>query len=116
MAQTVSAVPQIEWDDGVVFVFSWNSQQFFAGFVHLQIAVANAVGTTTQVSAILQQLQQTQVQFSSDPQSWLETVKNAARATNPTKPINITFDTNFVPYTTQTGQSFNLQQLYSIAG
>jgi hypothetical protein len=23
MAQTVSAVPQIEWDDGVVFVFSW---------------------------------------------------------------------------------------------
>jgi hypothetical protein len=113
MAQTVSAVPQIEWDDGVVFVFSWNSQQFFAGFVHLQIAVANAVGTTTQVSAILQQLQQTQVQFSSDPQSWLETVKNAARAT---KPINITFDTNFVPYTTQSGQSFNLQQLYSIAG
>jgi hypothetical protein len=113
MAQTVLAAPQIEWDDSVVFVFSWNNQQFYAGFVHLQIAVANAVGTTTQVSSILQQLQQTQVQFSSDPQSWLETVKNAARAKTS---INITFDTNFVPYTTQTGQSFNLQQLYSIAG
>src|SRR5260370_18516735 len=102
MAQTVSAVPQIEWDDGVVFVFSWNSQQFFAGFVHLQIAVANAVGTTTQVSAILQQLQQTQVQFSSYPQSWLETLKKPAMATNPTNPINITFHTNFLPYRTRT--------------
>jgi hypothetical protein len=113
MAQTASAIPQIEWDDSVVFVFSWNNQQFYAGFVHLQIAVANAVGTTTQVSAILQQVQQTQVQFSSDPQSWLETVKNAARNN---KNISITFDTNFLPYTTQTGQNFNLQQLYSIAG
>ena len=113
MAQILSAVPQIEWDDSVVFVFSWNNQQFYAGFVHLQVAVASAVGTTTQVSAILQQLQQTQVQFSSDPQSWLETVKNAARNS---KNITITFDANFVPYTTQTGQNFDLQQLYSIAG
>jgi hypothetical protein len=112
--QTQSVVPSIEWDDSVVFVFSWNNQQFFAGFVHLQIALASAVGTTTQITNILQQLAQTQLQASSDPQSWLDTVKNAARNS---KAITITFeDAISTVYTTQTNQSFTIQQLFSIAG
>lgn len=112
--QNLSVVPTIEWDDSVVFVFSWNNRQFFAGFVHLQIAVANAVGTTTQITNILQQLAQTQLQASSDPQSWLDTAKNAARNG---KSITITFDdAQSTVYTTQTNQSFTLQQLFSLAG
>lgn len=112
--QTQIVVPSVEWDDSVVFVFSWNNRQFFAGFAHLQIALANAVGTTTQITSILQQLVQTQVQASSDPQSWLDTVKNAARNG---KGITITFeDAVSAVYTTQTAQSFTLQQLFSLAG
>ena len=112
--QSPSVVPSIEWDDSVVFVFSWNNQQFFAGFVHLQIAVASAVGTTTQITNILQQLAQTQIQASSDPQSWLDTVKNAARNG---KAITVVFDdATSTVYTSQTNQSFTLQQLFSLAG
>ncbi|SIO63185.1 hypothetical protein SAMN05443247_09622 [Bradyrhizobium erythrophlei] len=112
--QNQSAVPTVEWDDGVVFVFSWNNRQFFAGFVHLQIALANAVGTTTQITAILQQLAQTQLQSSSDPQSWLDTVKNGSRNGNK---VAIVFDDALsAVYSTQTGQNFTLQQLFSIAG
>jgi hypothetical protein len=112
--QNQSAVPTVEWDDGVVFVFSWNNRQFFAGFVHLQIAVANAVGTTTQITAILQQLAQIQLQSSSDPQSWLDTVKNGFRNG---KQVTIIFDDALsTVYTTQTNQTFTLQQVFSIAG
>jgi len=71
--QSISVTPKIEWDDGVVFIFSWNNRQFLSGFAHLQVALALAVGTQTQINAILQQLSQTQVQTSTDPQSWLET-------------------------------------------
>jgi hypothetical protein len=119
--QTVSVTPNIEWDDSVVFVFSFNvptgdagSTQFFAGFVHIQLQVASAVGTSVQVKAIEQQTSQQQIQFASDPQSWLDTVKNATRNS---KPISITFENEaFSTYTTQTAQTFKLQQLFSLAG
>jgi hypothetical protein len=119
--QTVSVTPTIEWDDSVVFVFSFNvptgdggSTQFFAGFVHTQLQVATAVGSSVQVTAIVSQTNQQQIQFATDPQSWLDTVKNAFRNA---KPISITFeDVVNTPYTTQTAQNFKLQQLFSLAG
>jgi predicted amidophosphoribosyltransferase len=112
--QTQSVVPAVEWDDSIVVVFSWNNRQFFAGFVHLQIATATATGTTTQLNNITQQVVQNQIQASSDPQNWLDTVKNSVRVG---KSINITFDDAIsVVYTTQTNQSFTLQELFSIAG
>jgi hypothetical protein len=111
--QTVNDVPVIEWDDSVVFVFSWSNRQFFGGFVHLQISAASATGIATQVGAI-QTTAQTQVQAASDPQSWLDTVKNAKRASTN---IAITFDdTLSTIYTTLTGVNFTLQQLFSLAG
>jgi hypothetical protein len=113
--QTVNEVPVIEWDDSVVFVFSWSNKQFFGGFVHLQISAASATGIATQIGAI-QTTAQTQVQAASDPQSWLDTVKNAKRATPPS-PIAITFDDSLSTiYTTLTGVNFTLQQLFSLAG
>ena len=112
-SQTVSAVPTIEWDDGVVFIFSFGDPTLYAGVVHVQVAQATASGTQTQVSAILQTLNQTQIQVASDPQSWLDTVKTAARGG---KAINITYDTAFVHYTTQIATSYDLQLLYSLAG
>ena len=112
--QTQSVVPAIEWDDSVVFIFSWNNRQFFSGFVHMQIALSTAQGSQTQINSILQQIQQSQVQVSTDPQSWLEAIKNAAR--NNSK-VSITFDdSTSVNYTTQTAQPFQLQILFSITG
>jgi hypothetical protein len=114
--QAVNSVPTIQWDDSGVFIFSFdaNGSTFFAGFIHVQIQLAIASGSTVQVTAILQQATQVGVQFASDPQSWIETIKNASRASNP---IAITFDDALsVVYTTQTNQSFTLQQLFSVAG
>jgi hypothetical protein len=112
--QTLNVVPNIEWDDGVMFVFSWNQGQTLAGFTHIQISLANAVGSQTQVSALVQQISQSQVQFASDPQSWLDTVKTAYRGG---KAIAVTFDDSVsANYTTATGRIFSLQQLFSIAG
>ena len=114
--QTASAVPNIEWDDGGVLVFSFlfNGVKLFSGFVHIQLQLAVASGSAVQVNAILQQINQQQIQFASDPQTWIDTVKNAARSKNA---INITFeDAISVQYTTQTNLPFALQQLFSLAG
>jgi hypothetical protein len=111
--KNVQVVPAIAWDDGFVFVFSWNNAQFFGGFVHLQISLASAVGIATQLGNITTQVQN-QVQVAGDPQSWLETIKNAARNG---KTITITFDDQqSTVYTTQTNTSFTLQTLFSVAG
>ena len=119
--QTVSATAHIEWDDSVVFVFSFSAptgdggtQQFFCGFVHAQVQVAAAIGSSMQVSQIVQQTNQQETQFASDPESWIDTVKNSERNA---KAISITFENAiFTVYTTQTDQSFGLQQLFSLAG
>jgi hypothetical protein len=107
--QNVSATPHIEWDDSVVFVFSFNAptgdggtQQFFCGFVHAQIQVGAAIGSSQQVSQLVLVANQQQIQFASDPQSWIDTVKNAERSA---KAISITFDNAIsTAYETQTNQ------------
>jgi hypothetical protein len=71
-------------------------------------------GSQTQVSAALAQVQQQGVQLSFDPQSWVETVKTGARSGGA---ATVVFEDSISTiYTTQTNQSFQLQQLFSIAG
>jgi hypothetical protein len=115
--QPANAVPRIEWDDSVVFVFSFPDRgtRFFGGFVHLQLSQAAVAGSQTQVNSILAQITQAQVQVASDPQSWLETVKNAARTSTA---IAIVYDdANSTIYTTQIANtSFTLQLLFNVAG
>lgn len=114
-AQTVQTSVNIEWDDAVVLVFSFDGPRgkTFCGFVHQILAVQSVSGSQTQVSAILQVLQQQAVQVSLDPQTWVETVKNAARGGKATIVFDDTINVN---YTTQTGQIFQLFQLFSIHG
>ena len=115
--RTISVKPAIAWDDGFVFVISFtdaNGQQQHVGFVHAQFALASASGLNTQVSKVLQTVNQLQAQLTTDPECWIETAKNAARGG---PKITIEYDDNLsVPYTTQTNQSFNLQQLFSMTG
>jgi hypothetical protein len=110
--QTASQVaPALIWDDGVVFIFSFsfNGVTYNAGFPHVQIALANASGTQTQVSKILQTMQQSQLQVTTDPGCWIDTLK-----TN--KAVDIVFDdSSSIHYTTQIATSYDLQDLYSIA-
>jgi hypothetical protein len=119
-AATYSGAVNIEWDDSVVLVFSFthNGTKFFAGFGHQVISVQNTTGTQTQVSTILQNIQQTSVQFALDPATWVETVKTGARGSGPTPSTIIVVydDSTSRPYTTLTNQPFQLQILYSIAG
>ena len=115
--QTISAQPTIEWDDGVVFVFSFtdqNGNKQFSGFVHMQIQLAAAQGSNTQVSQLVTAVNQQQIQFSSDPGCWVETLKTAFRNKSN---IGIVYDDQVdTPYTTLTNQSFQLQQLFSLTG
>jgi hypothetical protein len=68
----------------------------------------------SQLVTNVQQQQQQQIQFSSDPECWIDTLKNAVRNV---KSINIVYDDQInIPYTTLTNQSFQLQQLFSLAG
>ena len=103
---------KVEWDDSVVLVFSFQDAGAtrFCGFVHT--GLASQYGTQTQVTKILQTVQS--VQYSADPGTWVETVKSGARSTSP---VTVTYDDNASqPYTTATGESFDLQILFSIAG
>jgi hypothetical protein len=132
----VLRVPIIEWDDGVVFIFSWDSRQFFGGFVHLQISLANAIGIAGQIGNITAQAHlqislanaigiagqignitaqaQNQVQAVGNPLSWIDTLKYSAREN---KPVDIVFDDeNSTIYTAQSGQLFTIQTLFSIHG
>lgn len=106
----------VEWDDSVVIVFSFQGPagKTVCGFPHLGVATQVLAGSQTQVSAILQIVQQQALQASADPATWVETVKNAARSTNK---VTVVFeDSQSAVYTTQTGLSFTLQQLFSLAG
>jgi hypothetical protein len=117
-AQTVSVTPAIAWDDSVVFVFSFagtGGGTVYAGFVHQQIQLSSVTGSQTQVTAILQIIQQQGIQVSTDPQTWIESIKNAVR--NTSNQISVTYDDTLnVSYTTQTNQTFQLQALYSVTG
>lgn len=114
----VLQVPTIEWDDGLVYIFSltFGGQKLFAGFIHMQAAVAAQVqkATNTQINDKVQEsiALAVQVQLATDPGCWIDTLKNGLRTTTPVK---IVFDdaTNW-NYTTKTGINFKLQALHSI--
>ena len=116
-ATSVTTRPSIVWDDSVVFIFSFdhNGTTWYGGFVHLGYQYQQTVGSSTQVTTILQNTTQQGVQFSSDPQTWLDTVKSSSRSSG--QNIVITYDDTInYSYTTQTGYTFQLQVLYSLAG
>ena len=115
-AQTASQVSvTIEWDDSVVIVFSFQgtSGTVYCGLPHVIDAWQSQSGTQTQVSKTVQTVQQSGIQVSADPGTWVETVKYGARGNK----ITIVYDdtTNF-NYTTQLANPYQLQQLYSIHG
>lgn len=119
--RTFTGNPAIEWDDSVVLVFSFTEggTRFYAGFVHQIFSIQMTTGTQTQLSTILQSIQQTAIQQALDPGTWVETVKAGARGAGATPPVSISVvfdDVINVPYTTQTGQSFQLALLYAIYG
>jgi hypothetical protein len=113
--QTVTVPLKVEWDDSAALVFSFDGPggRTFCGFVHQTLAVQFVTGSQTQVTAALQVIQQQGVQVSLDPQTWVETVKTGARGGQATVVFD---DANSVVYTTQTSQSFTLQNLFSISG
>jgi hypothetical protein len=126
--QTANSPFAIEWDDGAIFIFSFTGAsggKLFCGFPHQALALANLQGTQTQVNAITQQIVQSQVQVTTDPATWIETVKTGARGGS-TQVVSYD-DTISVQYTATLlaagtppavtpGQNFTLQVLYSIAG
>ena len=116
-AQTFTGNVQIVWDDSVILVFSFQAAggQMFAGFMHQIFQVQVTQGSQTQISAILQNIQQQSIQLAMDPATWVETVKTGARGTS--NPITVVYDDTInVNYTNSLAQPFQLQQLYSIAG
>ena len=115
MAATYRGSVSIEWDDSVVLIFSFTDRgtTYYAGFTHLTFAAQNAVGTQKQINQITQVLSQNAIQVSGDPQSWVETVKNAGRGNT----IKVVYEDSIsTPYTTTTAQSYDLQLLHSISG
>jgi hypothetical protein len=113
--KTVTTGVSIIWDDSIVLVFQFTDggTTYQAGFLHVGFQAQSQWGSTTQVSAILQQTAQQGVQISNDPGTWVETVKYGARGNQ----ISLTYDdSTTVNYTTQTAQPYNLQILYSVAG
>jgi len=108
---------KLVWDDSVVLVFSFQDTggTYNAGFIHQVLSVQQTQGTQTQLTKILQTIQQQSFQLALDPATWVETVKNGSRGT--TNPITVVYDdsTN-ISYTTFTNQTFQLQELYSISG
>lgn len=116
-AQTFNGNVQIVWDDSVVLVFSFQvgGQTLFAGFMHQIFQIQVTQGSQTQISPILQSVQQQSIQLAMDPATWVETIKTGARGTN--NPIAVVYDDTInVNYTNSLAQPFQLQQLYSIAG
>lgn len=105
----------IEWDDGVVIVFSFqgSSGTVYCGFPHLVPAWQSQSGTQTQVSATVQSIVQSAIQISGDPATWVETVKYGARNNKITVVYDDTINFN---YTNALANPYQLQQLYSIHG
>jgi hypothetical protein len=123
--QTVNNVnPTIEWDDSIVFVFSFNdanNNRVFCGIYHQVTALQLTTGQQAQITPLLQAISQNSFQGSSDPQTWIEDVKTSARnpgtPANPGTTLTIVYDDGLsVTYTTLTNQSFTLQFLHSLAG
>jgi hypothetical protein len=115
--QTLLTPVNIEWDDSAVIVFSYvkpDGQKVFSGFNHQIPSAPSGAGLQIQVTNILIHVQQESVQVTADPQTWVETLKNAHRSRNP---VGIVFDDSaFVVYTTLTNQDFELLTLFSLSG
>jgi hypothetical protein len=113
--QSTQTSVEIEWDDSVVIIFSFAGAdgKIYCGFPHVVPAWQNQTGTQTQVSATVQKIQQSAMQISGDPGTWVETVKQGARNGKITVVYDDSTNTN---YTTQTGQPYQLQILYSLTG
>src|SRR5215831_6377338 len=113
--QSVTGPLNIEWDDSVVLVFSFNTPagKMFSGFVHAVFAGNVVGGSQTQVTAAVQIVVQQGIQVSLDPQTWVETAKSCARGGQATVVFD---DANSVIYTTQTNLPFQLQTLFSLTG
>jgi hypothetical protein len=127
--QTVNGPFKVEWDDGAMFIFSFtgaSGSKLFCGFPHQAVALAALTGTQTQVNSILSQIQQSQVQATTDPATWIETVKTGARAGGGSQSVSYDDGISFAytatllaagsPPTVSLGQNFTLQALYSITG
>jgi len=114
--QTVQASVTIEWDDGAVIIFSFTGaagSKVYCGFPHLVPAWQNQTGTQTQVTATVASIQQSAMQVSADPATWVETVKQGARNGKITIVYDDSTNTN---YTNANATPFQLQQLFSLAG
>jgi hypothetical protein len=113
-----------------MFIFSFtgaSGNKLFCGFPHQALSLSALTGTQTQVTSILAQIQQSQVQATTDPATWIETVKTGARAGSGGNQT-VSYDDGISFQYTQTlltpgnpptislGQNFTLQALYSITG
>jgi hypothetical protein len=121
--QTASGVSlTIEWDDGVVIVFSFtdptSNKKFVCGFPHIVPAWQSQTGTQTQVSTKVQNITTSTLQISGDPATWVETVKYGSRAAGGSTPtVTVVYDdSTSVHYTTEIATSFDLYQLFAIYG
>jgi hypothetical protein len=110
---------QIVWDDGVMLVFSFTAADGYetvnCGIAHLD--PHTQVGRTQVLSPITAVQIAVPEQFYGDPQTWIETIKSAARGsfTN----IQIDYDDQLIMgYTSWMFDppSFGLKVLYSLAG
>jgi IPT/TIG domain len=118
--RTVQVTPKILWDDGVVFVFSFpdaSGSAVTCGFMHVVLSSQVTTGQQTQISNFLQAINQNSSQVATDPATWIETIKNAARNPSPSNTIHIVYDDGTsITYTTATNQSFTLALLFDVGG
>jgi hypothetical protein len=116
--QTVQTSVEIEWDDSVVIIFSFAGAdgKIYCGFPHIVPAWQNQTGTQTQISATVQRIQQTSMQISGDPATWVETVKQGARNGKITIVYDDSSSTSYTTYTSAAATPYQLQNLYSLAG
>jgi hypothetical protein len=114
---------QIVWDDGAVLVFSFagaaadGGATINCGIVHLAPHLQVPELSLRPINAIQNTIQHSG-QLYADPQTWIETIKGAARGRFPN--IQIDYDDQFaIQYTSyvfSNPPSFTLQFLYSLAG
>src|SRR5271163_824400 len=113
---------QIVWDDGVMLVFSFTAADGITtvncGIVHLA-PDSQTAGFQSPINTI-QNIIRNSIQIYGDPQTWVETIKSAARGRLPN--IQIDYDDQFIityasnSLVVSNPPSFTLQVLYSLAG
>jgi hypothetical protein len=111
---------QIVWDDGVMLVFSFTAADGYetvnCGIAHLD--PHTQVGRTQVLSPITAVQIAVPEQFYGDPQTWIETIKSAARGSIPN--IQIDYEDQvgifYNSWNLNSQSSFALQVLYSLAG